>query len=68
MVLIHYDGYVGFGSREDDVEEWFWGRSYGSVVHLAHIDESSWHDVEVDDDYPVTHWAFIGGPPKEDKE
>ncbi len=68
MVLIHYDSYIGFGSREDDTDRWLWGRSYGSIVDIAHIDDSNWHDVEVDDDYQVTHWAFIISPPKEDGE
>lgn len=52
-----------FGARVDDSEGWCWGvkAGYGSCISIE--EEASWNDIEVDDDYQVTHWQTLPKPP-----
>ena len=45
---------LAFGARCDDVDGWLWGiSSYGPFIPS---EGAGGADVQVDDDYPVTHW------------
>lgn len=59
-----YDGkpIYAFGGRVDGGEGWCWGikQGYGGVTPGGDAYEN---DVEVDDDYPVSHWKPLEKPP-----
>lgn len=60
VVLVHYPSHDNFpvynwGARVDDGEGWCWGVKGGYGASLRIDKDCSWNDIEVDDDYPVTH-------------
>jgi hypothetical protein len=68
VVLVHYPRLDGtptynWGARVDGGESWCWGvkGGYGSSIHLGK--DADYNDIEVDDDYPVTHWKPLDPPP-----
>lgn len=69
VVLIAYpSGYDGspvysWGARIDDSEGWCWGA--GGRFGVRPDKDPGWNDIEVDDDYPVTHWQPLPKPPTE---
>jgi len=66
VVTIHYQGRVAFGGRVVYNDEgWLWGRCSDAVIRLDKIHDATWHYIEWDDDYEVTHWAEIVSPPEE---
>lgn len=68
VVLVHYPSHTNspvynWGARVGDGEGWCWGvkGGYGASINLGK--DASWNDIEVDDDYPVTHWKPLDPPP-----
>lgn len=57
-----YDGrpVYSWGARVQDDERWLWG-IYGSNIDPR--DDAARSGIEVDDDYPVTHWMPSPRPP-----
>lgn len=56
------NGVIFMGGRGDfDSEDWLWGRLYDSPSYNPFSGE--WHgDIEMDDDYEVTHWMPLPEP------
>ena len=68
VVIVHYpNGYDGspvyaWGARCDDSEGWLWGVGSGrSGIHPK--ENADFNDIEVDDDYKVTHWMLLPPAP-----
>lgn len=65
IVIIRFpSGYDGshiyaWGGRTDDGDGWCWGRvdAYGGMISLKG------EIIDIDDDYPVTHWQPLPEPP-----
>ena len=66
VVLIAYENYVCFGARVDDDEGWMWATCYDRLIKMDRVHDAVWHDAYADDEYPVTHWAFVTSPSKEE--
>jgi hypothetical protein len=60
-----YDGgdVFAWGARVDDGEGWLWGVKTGYDASVRPSEDASWNDIEVDDDYPVTHWMHLPSAP-----
>lgn len=52
-----------WGARIDDGDGWCWGTKSGYGSAIRPNDTPSGADIEVDDDYPVTHWQPLPAPP-----
>jgi hypothetical protein len=69
IVIVRYpSGYDGahmfaWGARVDDGEHWFWGIQTGYSSGIRIDKDTSWNDIECDDDYGVTHWMPLPKPP-----
>lgn len=62
-IVFCYDGKdINVGGYADMGDGWFWGRCYDTVYYSS--EDRKWlGDIEVDNDYEITHWKRMPNPP-----
>ena len=62
VMMRHFVGesiYYEFGGRVEEDEGWMWGKAYGTLLLPL---SGNHNDIEVDDEYYVTHWMPLTEP------